>query len=72
MMKDRVIVSGSRVTLVFFKHGISGFPSLSWTMNIQETMELVEELIHAVDLAEDNRRHSPVEEPRTISFGVKK
>jgi hypothetical protein len=51
-LKDRVVVSGTRITLVTFQ----GPPRVGLVLSPEECVELVEALIPAVAEAEENRK----------------
>jgi len=67
-IKDRVLVSGSKIALVFFW----GPPQLSWVIGIEDTIELVESLIQAIDAADTNRKRRIDPEDALASFAAKK
>jgi len=51
-MKDRVLVAGTKVTLVT----MSGPPRIGLVLTIEDCVELVEAIIGAVEQAEENRK----------------
>lgn len=58
-IRDRVIVSGTKISLVM----IQGPPRVAWVLSIKEVLELVDALVPAVEAAEHHLKNAPISSP---------